>query len=246
LYVTTGNNYSSPVTSTSDAVLALKMDTGEIVWSRQVTPGDTFNNSCVAKGTNCADSTSPDFDFGSSALLVTAAGRDFLIAGQKSGIVYCLDPDQTGKIIWQTRVGKGGTRGGIQWGMASDDKNVYAPVGDWVRKAGDSSKVTTPLADADFDPNKGGGLTALRLTDGAKVWFAPSHPCSPPRPGCSPAQPAAASSIPGVVFSGSIDGHLRAFSTEDGHLLWDFDTVREYATVNGVPSRGGSLDGAGR
>src|SRR6266536_3224259 len=124
--------------------------------------------------------------------------------------------------------------------MASDDKNVYASVGDWVRKDSVSSKISPSIADADFDPNKGGGLTALRLTDGAKVWFAPGHPCSPPRPGCSPAQPAAASSISGVVFSGSIDGHIRAFSTEDGHLLWDFDTVHDYPTVNGVAAKGGS------
>lgn len=245
LYVTTGNNYSSPVTSNSDAVMALKLETGEIVWSQQVTAGDTFNNSCIAEGVNCKDTSAPDFDFGSSALLVTAGQKELLIAGQKSGIVYALDPDQKGKIMWQTRVGKGGTRGGVQWGMASDDKNVYAPVGDWVRKEGSSSKLTASIADANFDPNKGGGLTALRLTDGAKIWFAPGRPCRPPRAGCSPAQPAAASSIPGVVFSGSIDGHLRAFSTEDGRLLWDFDTAGVYRTVNGVSAKGGSLDGAG-
>ena len=51
--------------------------------------------------------------------------------------------------------------------------------------------------------------------------------------------------MPGAVFSGSMDGHIRAFSTEDGHLLWDFNTVREYSTVNGVSAHGGSLDGAG-
>lgn len=243
LYVTTGNNYSSPVTSYSDAVLALKLVTGEIVWSQQVTPGDTFNNSCIEeRGPNCRDTTAPDFDFGSSALLVASGDRELLVAGQKSGIVFAFDPDQKGRIVWQTRVGKGGPRGGIQWGMASDDKNVYAPVGDWVWKRG---RLTVSVADADFDPNKGGGLTALRLTDGAKVWFVPGHPCTPPRPGCSPAQPAAASSVPGVVFSGSIDGHLRAFSTGDGHLLWDFDTARDYVTVNGVKAKGGSLDGAG-
>ncbi len=98
------------------SVLALKLNTGEIAWSQQVTPGDTFNNSCVDKGTNCRDTAAPDFDFGSSALLVAAGGREFLIAGQKSGIVYALDPDQKGKIVWQTRVGRGGSRGVVQWG----------------------------------------------------------------------------------------------------------------------------------
>jgi len=95
------------------------------------------------------------------------------------------------------------------------------------------------------DPVKGGGLTALHLEDGGKAWFAPSHPCNPPRPGCSPGQSAALTLIPGVVFSGSLDGHLRAFATEDGEVLWDFDTAKDYATVNGIQAKGGSLDGAG-
>jgi polyvinyl alcohol dehydrogenase (cytochrome) len=102
-----------------------------------------------------------------------------------------------------------------------------------------------PVGGSNFDPVKGGGLTALRLTDGAKIWFAPSYPCVPPRPGCSPAQSAAITAIPGAVFSGALDGHIRAFSTVDGQLLWDFDTIREYAAVNGITAKGGSLDGAG-
>ena len=244
LYFATGNNYSSPATATSDAIVALRLETGGIVWSQQVTPADKFNNSCREGGPNCPDTPGPDFDFGSSALLVTAEKRDCLIAGQKSGVVYAFDLDRKGKILWQTRVGKGGVLGGIEWGMASDDKNVYAPVSDLARKSGEDA-ATTVVGDAEFVPNQGGGLTALRLIDGAKVWFASGYPCSPQRPACSPAQPAAASSIPGAVFSGSIDGHLRAFSAEDGRLLWDFDTVRDYVTVNGVPAKGGSLDGAG-
>lgn len=240
LYIATGNNYSSPGTAMSDSVVALQLETGGILWSQQLTPADVFNNSCFEGGPNCPAAPGPDFDFGSSALLVNVQGREFLILGQKSGVVYALDPDNKGKILWQTRVGKGGPLGGIEWGMASDDKNVYASVSDAVRK-----RVTTSAGDAEFDPNQGGGLAALRLIDGVKVWLVPGFPCGPSRPGCSPAQPAAPSSIPGAVFSGSLDGHLRAFSAEDGHLLWDFDTVRDYQTVNGVTAKGGSLDGAG-
>jgi polyvinyl alcohol dehydrogenase (cytochrome) len=51
--------------------------------------------------------------------------------------------------------------------------------------------------------------------------------------------------MPGVVFSGSIDGHFRAYSTTDGKIVWDFDTIRAYDTVNGVAARGGSIDGPG-
>jgi len=125
--------------------------------------------------------------------------------------------------------------------MASDDQKVYAAVSDV------SAVMNTagPVGGATFDPVKGGGLTALHLEDGGKAWFAPSHPCDPPRPGCSPGQSAALSLIPGVVFSGSIDGHIRAFATEDGEVLWDFDTAKEYTTVNGIQAKGGSLDGAG-
>ena len=51
--------------------------------------------------------------------------------------------------------------------------------------------------------------------------------------------------IPGVVFSGSVDGHLRGYSTADGKIIWDFDTMREFETVNGVKGQGGSIDAAG-
>jgi polyvinyl alcohol dehydrogenase (cytochrome) len=242
LYVTTGDNYSLPATSNSDAVVALQLKTGQILWSQQTRPGDAFNSSCTVRGPNCPFDAGPDFDFGSSALLVNAGGREILIAGQKSGLVYAFDPDQKGKILWQARVGKGGITGGVQWGMTSDEKKIYASVSDVVRK---QMVPDAKVGGADFDPIQGGGLTALHLKDGNTAWFAPSYPCTPPRPGCSPAQSAALTSIRGAVFSGSIDGHLRAFSTEDGRLLWDFDTVSDFRTVNGVPARGGSLDGAG-
>ena len=247
LYVTTGDNYSSPATSTSDAVVALRLKTGQIAWSKQATSGDVFNTGCAADDNpNCPEHVGPDFDFGASAMFVTYQGRDLLIAGQKSGMVYALDPDQNGKILWQVRVGKGGTHGGVQWGMASDGENVYAAVADELKRQGNAAGVGNALVgDAGFDPVQGGGITALRLADGARAWFVRSQPCTPPRAGCSPAQPGALSSIPGAVFSGSMDGHIRAFSTEDGHLLWDFDTAHDFATINGVPAHGGSLDGAG-
>lgn len=242
LYITTGDNYSPPTTATSDAVMALQLKTGQRVWVQQTYPGDAYTSACREHGPNCPPEDGPDFDFGSSALLLRSAnGKDILVAGQKSGVVYALDPDQKGKIVWQTRVGKGGKNGGVQWGMASDGQAVYAAVSDM----NSTLNAGGPVGGAKFDPALGGGLTALRVEDGGKIWFAPPHPCDPPRPGCSPAQSAALTLIPGAVFSGSTDGHLRAFATEDGKVLWDFDTVREYPTVNGIQARGGSLDGAG-
>jgi polyvinyl alcohol dehydrogenase (cytochrome) len=237
LYVTTGDSYSTPAADTSDSILALDLKTGRIVWSRQTTPRDAWNSGCSADTRNagCPQEEGPDYDFGSSAILVkTAQGRDLVLAGQKSGVVYAVDPDKKGEIVWQARVGKGGTIGGVQWGMASDGQNLYASVSDAV-----FTKSLNGL-----DPNQGGGLTALRIADGARIWHQEPAPCGD-RANCSPAQSAALTAIPGVVFSPSMDGHLRAYSTEEGKILWDFDTVRDYKTVNGVTAKGGSMDGPG-
>ncbi len=240
VYVTTGNNYSDPTSELSDAFIAMNLDSGEILWAKQMTPADAYTAACrLQDRTNCAASDGPDFDFGASPILVTLpSGRRALVAGQKSGVVHALDPDRGGEIIWQTRVGKGGTMGGVQWGSAVDAANIYVAVSDL-------NRIPVPFAwGTDADPKVGGGMFALRITDGAQLWYTPPAPCGE-RPRCSPAQPGAVSAMPGVAFSGSMDGHLRAYSTSDGKVLWDFDTVRSYETVNGITARGGSLDGPG-
>jgi polyvinyl alcohol dehydrogenase (cytochrome) len=157
-------------------------------------------------------------------------------------MVSGLDPDARGKALWQTRVGKGGTNGGVQWGMASDGQHVYASVSDIGRIRRNDPLDPRPNA---VDPGQGGGLTALRVADGGKAWFAVPPACPPQQAICSPAQPAAVTAISGAVFSGSVDGHIRAFSAEDGKILWDFDTAKSWPTVNGVFAKGGSMDGAG-
>ncbi len=240
LYVTTGDNYSDPPSRMSDAFVAMDLDSGKILWWKQTTPNDAYTSACrLPDKTNCPDSNGPDFDFAASPILVTLAnGRRALVAGQKSGIVHALDPDRQGEIIWQTRVGRGGTGGGVQWGSAADGRNVYVANSDIGRIMLTFSQFT------DADPKQGGGLFALKLETGERVWFTPPAGCGD-RPRCSPAQSAAVTAIPGVAFSGSVDGHMRAYSTADGSVLWDFDTVRTYDTVNGVPGRGGSLDGPG-
>ena len=244
LYVGTGDNYSEPATNTSDAIVALNMTDGKILWSQQTTPDDIFNGYCYTRD-RCDGS--PDFDYGASPVLIQDAGdgKSILLAGQKSGVVYALDPDHNGEILWQARVGKGGYNGGVQWGMASDGRLVYAANSDVGRS-------TEPREDPDdprpvpFDPTQGGGLSALRITDGERVWYADPPVCPPDAvSGCSPAQSSAVTAIPGVVFSAALDGHLRAYSAEDGTVIWDFDTVRSYDTVNGIPATGGSIDGPG-
>ena len=244
LYVTTGDNYSLPATETSDAVIALDLATGNMVWSKQITAEDVFNGACGRDPGSCGEKPGPDFDFGSSAILVTApGGRELLLAGQKSGIVWALDPANKGEIVWQTRVGEGGLNGGVQWGMSTDGQRVYAAVSDVHRSRNTNALDARRIVP---DPKKGGGLTALRISDGSEIWHVTPTPCPDDAPaGCSPAQPGAVTGIPGVVFATSVDGHIRAHSAEDGKLLWDFDTMREFETVNGVKASGGSIEGPG-
>ena len=245
LYVATGDNYSTPPTKTSDALMAINMKTGRIAWVRQITSGDAYNSACGNNSGNCPDEKGPDYDFGSSALLVAAGGRDLLVAGQKSGVVTAVDPARNGEIVWQSRVGKGGVNGGVQWGMTSDGSNIYASVSDVVRTP-NTNPAPGDTARFILSPTEGGGLTALTIADGRKVWSVQPPPCRTGAPrGCSPSQSAALTGMPGLVFSGSMDGHLRAFDTASGQIVWDVDTVRDYDTVNGAKGRGGSLDGPG-
>ena len=239
LYVGTGDSYSEPPAPLSDSILALDLNTGKIAWSRQLTEGDVFNGNCIQpKPTTCPANVGPDSDFGSSPILRTLSnGRRVLVAGQKSGIVHALDPDDKGKILWQTRVGKGGMLGGVQWGPAADRETAYVALSDLGLIPAPEGVIP--------DPKTGGGLFAIQLATGEKLWSAlpPESGCQTPH--CSPAQSAAVTAIPGVVFSGSLDGHLRGYSTKDGKILWDFDTARDFETVNGVPAKGGALDGPG-
>jgi polyvinyl alcohol dehydrogenase (cytochrome) len=241
VYVTTGNNYSGPATDRSDGFMAFDLTSGKILWSRQMTASDDWNTACrLTDQTNCTNKDAPDHDFASPPILVSLPnGRRAIVAGQKSGVVHALDPDQDGKILWQDRVGKGGINGGVQWGSAADSSNVYVALSDLGRIAVPNSQATVP------DPEEGGGMFAIRLDTGQRVWQTPPPRACRTRDRCSPAQSAAVSAIPGVVFSGAIDGHLRAYSTNNGSILWDVDTVQTYKTVNGVPGRGGSLNVAG-
>lgn len=231
IYVGTGNSYTDIPTAHADAIIALDMDTGKIKWVNQVTPKDNFLVGCRQPGVgNCPEEAGPDYDFGSSPILRTLpGGKQVILAGQKSGVIYALDPDEKGKVLWQVKLGIGGALGGIEWGFAADEQNVYVPVADV------------------FGAGRKPGITALKTATGEQLWHvpAPAANCSWGKVRCNNSQSAAATLIPGVVFSGTTDGHLRAYLTRDGTIIWDYDTALPIATVNGGETKGGALDGGG-
>jgi polyvinyl alcohol dehydrogenase (cytochrome) len=232
LYVGTGNNYSPPATELSDSVLAIDMSSGKIRWHRQQTENDIWNGTCRRndrEAAACPDADSPDVDFSVSPVLVkTASGRSLLIAGNKSGMIWALDPDQQGKTIWEQQVGKGSSGGGVLWGLAVDGERIFVPNGFFDAKSPDAS----------------GGMAALDLQNGHPIWSTGNPPCAD-RKLCKPSHAAAVTAIPGAVFSGTMDGQFYAYSADTGKILWRFNSVRDYSTVNGVTAKGGSMSNSG-
>lgn len=232
LYVGTGNSYTDPPSPYTDAIVALKLDSGERAWHQQLTPNDRWNMACGSRAdANCPQRPGTDYDFGAPVILSNGPdGKARLLAGQKSGMIHALDPDQGGKVLWQAQAGTGGMLGGIEWGMAADAKVLYAALSDWVPG----------------NPSAGGGLSAFQVATGERLWRTPPpEPACKDKRGCSAAQMAPVTVAGDVVLSGSMDGHLRAYAAKDGKILWDFDTLREFETVNGVKGFGGSLSAAG-
>ena len=232
LYAGTGNSYTDALTGASDAVIAFDLVTGKIRWVNQVLPNDNFIMNCRQPGTaNCPVKAGPDYDFGSSPVLRKLPnGKDVLLAGNKGGILFAFDPDNQGKKLWETKVGAGTALGGIEWGFAVDAKAAYVPVAD-------------PLG---LPANRIPGLTAVNIINGEKLWHvpAPEAKCAWGTARCTNALSAAATVIPGIVFSGSSDGHLRAYATGDGKIVWDIDTAAQpYKGVNGKEAKGGAVDG---
>jgi polyvinyl alcohol dehydrogenase (cytochrome) len=214
--------------------MALALDTGRIEWVHQTLAGDAWNGACFEPNTagrdNCPEKAGPDHDFGSAPALVTLAdGRRLVVAGQKTGILHAVNAD-AGTPVWQARAGDGGILGGIEWGFAVDANTAYVALSNaYEKRSGEA-----------------GGLVAVNLTDGKVRWTAPpaADTCDA-KPGCGTGQPAAVSAMPGVVFSGALDGHLRAYDAASGRVVWDVATARAYDTVNGVPASGGGMNGPG-
>jgi polyvinyl alcohol dehydrogenase (cytochrome) len=242
LYVGTGEATSAPAHKNTDAVLAIDLKDGSIRWSFQATANDIFLVGCARGGLNCEkDTVYLDVDFGASMILAKRSdGSDVVLAGQKSGTLWALDPDNGGKLVWREQFGTGSPGGGIHWGIAFDGRQVYAPI---------NRAYNTPT------PPPGGtekpGIHAVDAMTGKRVWtFAAEAECSGDRKtrvnGCESriGLSGAPTVIDGAVVQGSVDGILRVFDAQSGAVLFSYDTARDFDSINGIAAKGGSIDNA--
>ncbi|MDA0281620.1 MAG: PQQ-binding-like beta-propeller repeat protein [Proteobacteria bacterium] len=235
VYVTTGENTSHPTTNTSDSVIALNLETGEANWVFQALENDMWNFSCTAAGPNCIileNTNSVDFDFGGPAILVDGGDRELLIAGQKSGDLWALDPD-TGSLVWNQRIGEGTALGGNHWGIATDSERAFMTIND----PGTMSENIRP------------GIYTYFVATGEPSWsYEVESECGDERSDrlrrCESLYGFSATplSVDGAVITGGLDGRLFVFNSDTGEQLFKFDTVQDFETVNGVEGYGGSID----
>ncbi len=243
LYISTGNQYTEPVVEESDAIVALDLETGRKRWIRNFAPEqmggqDVYHFGCEKWVDATRSSCSPvnpkgqgDREFGAPVVLTRLSdGSEILLAGSKDGMLYALDPDRDGKLIWKQRLGRGGELGGIQFGVATDGTRAFIPISD---------------VNADFKAD--GALVAVDVKTGKTLWRVPGplDTCTDKPVPCNNALTAAVTLTSNIVFAGSIDGYLRAYQSGNGQLIWEYDTTQEVVGVNGLKGHGGSIGTAG-
>lgn len=243
LYLGTGNSFSGPDVGTSDAVMALSVDSGKILWTKQDETQDIWHTGCPqgppppgfapkpafvrrpgARAYHrpampptywCADPEGPDWDIASGTMIATLPnGREAVLVGSKSGMVWSHDPDAKGSVLWRAD----SARGQIVFGGALEEGMAYYNF-------------------------RNGGVAALRVSDGVEKWYTPITPQASmsTHPGFS----AAVTAIPGVIFAAGLDGTVHALNAFNGNQIWQFDTAKDFQTVNGVAAHGGSIGSAG-
>ncbi|MCG8414965.1 MAG: PQQ-binding-like beta-propeller repeat protein [Pseudomonadales bacterium] len=235
VYAGTGENYSSPANEYSDAVLALNLDTGEIVWSAQLTANDAWNGACSRRAPNCPEEDGPDYDIGASPILSRDEnGREVILVGQKSGMVYALDPANNGAMLWEQRAGSGGTMGGIHYGMSNNGEKLFVGISDL--------PTNNPYNVGPAHP----GIHALQPSTGEVLWRKDlDNQCEESRFLCWHGISAAVTSTDELVFAGGLDGLLRAFDADNGNILWETSTKQNFGTANGIEAQGGAIEADG-
>ena len=226
LYAGTGDAVTPPESLLTDAVVAMDLKTGKVLWSWRSVEYDLFMGGCAGatRSEACPPVMGPDFDIGNSPILVTlAGGKRAVLVGLKNADIAALDPDDNGKLLFRVNplgakpgtTGRGG-RGAIVWGGAASEGRVYYGTG-------------------------AAGLAAIDAATGANAWLFTAPGVRGGRAGLG----AAPTAIPGVVFEGAGDGQLFAVSAADGRQLWQFNTAQDFETVNRVPARGGAIATSG-
>lgn len=195
VYITTGDDYTRPESMMSDAIMALDLDTGKLIWSYQATHGDVWNMNCIQNPKECG----PDHDFGTTAISFKGAGGKKLIgAGQKSGWFYAVDP-KDGKLVWKTEVGPGGFLGGIEFGDATDGERIYVGISNHPKQ---------------------GSVSALDGVTGKILW----QTLSPDGKANFGPVSVTGTGDNRLVFAGSSGNFIRAYDAKIGKILWEFDT----------------------
>ncbi len=235
IYYGTGEAYSSPAAETSDSVIAINKLNGDIEWVYQAESGDAWNMGCfVEADANCPEQDGPDWDFGASVVLANIDGKSVLFAGRKSGHVYGLDPDNEGKPLWVKRIGKGGFAGGVHWGMATDNKSIFAAVAD----TNFINKFPGPATP---------GIYSLDGMSGKLNWkFTPIDRCpESTKPACDIGISAALTATNDLVIGGGFDGWLYVLNKNTGELIWEFNTAVDFSAFTSLPAHGGSIESDG-
>lgn len=246
LYVGTGEANSAPAHPNTNAIMAFSLLDGSIKWSHQATADDVYNVGCGPRGggLNCPkpdESVFRDVDFGASTIIAKAPnGKELVLAGQKSGTVWAMDPD-TGKVVWRRDIGTGGAMGGVHWGIAADDTHVYVPI----------SNAGRSIPGQEVDDSIKPGIYAVNLNDGSIDWdFHVTGACTAEEkkfvPRCAGLYglSGAPTVIGDHVITGGLDGRLYMLERKTGKLVWQFSTAREFETINGIPGNGAAVDNA--
>jgi len=235
----TGENYSSPADTNSDAVIAVRLDTGERLWSRQTFPGDAWNVACMmADNPNCPDEDGPDYDQSSSPLLIDVGnGETRVVAGQKDGRVFALDWQTGQNKLWEVKLGRGSIQGGVHFGMAAAGSTVFVPIND----------MNDTRNGEWLDPETARpGISAVDATTGEVLWsHVQENVCGEGRPFCDPGISAAVTAIDGAVVAGHLDGIIRIYDADSGDIIWSYDTTLPVTGTNGVTAKGGGMSGSG-
>ena len=235
----TGENYSSPADTNSDAVIAVALDTGERLWSRQTFPGDAWNVACMmADNPNCPEEDGPDYDQASSPLLIDIGeGKTVVVAGQKDGRVFALDWETGQNKLWEVKLGRGSIQGGVHFGMAADGTTVYVPIND-MNDTRNGEWLDPELARP--------GVSAVNAVTGEVLWsHVQENVCGEGRPFCDPGVSAAITAIDGAVIAGHLDGIVRIYDRDSGEIIWSYNTTTPVTGTNGVIAQGGGMSGSG-